>query len=62
MMREVPDAQRGNAIMSADRPSLMVFVADEASEAAIRGGIGNCAGARCAPPSRRLKRKVRRGS
>ena len=45
MMREVPDAQRGNAIMSADRPSLMVFVADEASEAAIRGGIGDVLGA-----------------
>lgn len=43
--REVPDAQRGGAVMSADRPSLMVFVADEASEAAIRGGIGDVLGA-----------------
>lgn len=31
--------------MSADRPALMVFVADEASEAAIRGGIGDVLGA-----------------
>jgi pilus assembly protein CpaE len=31
--------------MSADRPTLMVFVADEASEAAIRGGIGDVLGA-----------------
>lgn len=43
--REVPDAQRGGAVMSADRPSLMVFVADEASETAIRGGIGDVLGA-----------------
>lgn len=43
--REVPDAQRGGAVMSADRPTLMVFVADEASEAAIRGGIGDVLGA-----------------
>jgi pilus assembly protein CpaE len=43
--REVPDAQRGGAVMSADRPALMVFVADEASEAAIRGGIGDVLGA-----------------
>ena len=43
--REIPDAQRGGAITSADRPSLMAFVADEASEAAIRGGIGDVLGA-----------------
>ncbi len=43
--RELPDAQRGGAVISADRPSLMVFVADEASEAAIRGGIGDVLGA-----------------
>ncbi|MEO3474547.1 hypothetical protein AAFN86_21955 [Roseomonas sp. CAU 1739] len=43
--REVPDAQRGGAVISADRPSLMAFVADEASEAAIRGGIGDVLGA-----------------
>ncbi len=44
MMREVPDAQRGGAITSADRPALMVFVSDEASEAAIRGGLGDVLG------------------
>lgn len=43
--REVPDAQRGGAVMSADRPTLMVFVADEESETAIRGGIGDVLGA-----------------
>ncbi|MBR0672999.1 AAA family ATPase [Neoroseomonas soli] len=42
---EVPDAGRGGAVMSADRPALMVFVADEASEAAIRGGLGDVLGA-----------------
>lgn len=45
MMREMPDAQRGGAIISADRPALIAFVADEASEAAIRGGIGDVIGA-----------------
>jgi pilus assembly protein CpaE len=44
-VREVPDATRGGAIISADRPALMVFVADEASEGAIRGGIGDVLGA-----------------
>ncbi|MBP0464704.1 hypothetical protein J5Y09_12360 [Roseomonas sp. PWR1] len=43
-MREVPDAQRGGAITSADRPTLTVFVSDEASEAAIRGGLGDVLG------------------
>ncbi|MBW6396808.1 hypothetical protein KPL78_03065 [Roseomonas sp. HJA6] len=43
--REVPDAQRGGAVISADRAALMVFVADEASETAIRGGIGDVLGA-----------------
>ena len=42
---ELPDATRGGAVMSADRPALMVFVADEASEAAIRGGLGDVLGA-----------------
>lgn len=44
-LRELPDAGRGGAIVSADRPALMVFVADEASEAAIRGGLGDVLGA-----------------
>lgn len=44
MPREVPDAQRGGAIASADRPALMVFVAEEASETAIRGGLGDVLG------------------
>ncbi|MBR0680619.1 pilus assembly protein CpaE [Roseomonas eburnea] len=45
-VRELPDAGRGGgAIISADRPALMVFVADEASEAAIRGGLGDVLGA-----------------
>lgn len=44
-VREIPDATRGGAVISADRPALMVFVADEASEAAIRGGIGDVLGA-----------------
>ncbi|MBR0652319.1 pilus assembly protein CpaE [Roseomonas terrae] len=44
-LHEMPDAQRGGAIISADRPSLMVFVSDEATEAAIRGGIGDMLGA-----------------
>lgn len=44
-LREVPDATRGGAVMSADRPALVVFVADEASEAAIRGGLGDVLGA-----------------
>jgi pilus assembly protein CpaE len=43
-VHEVPDATRGGAIISADRPALMVFVADEASEAAIRGGLGDVLG------------------
>ena len=38
-VHEIPDATRGGAIISADRPALMVFVADEASEAAIRGAM-----------------------
>jgi pilus assembly protein CpaE len=42
--QEVPDATRGGAIISADRPALMVFVADEASETAIRSGIGDTLG------------------
>jgi pilus assembly protein CpaE len=43
--REIPDATRGGAVISADRPALMVFVADEPSEAAIRGGLGDVLGA-----------------
>ena len=43
--REVPDATRGSAIVAADRPALIAFVADEASEAAIRGGLGDMLGA-----------------
>lgn len=42
---EIPDAGRGNAIAAADRPPLMVFVSDEASETAIRGGLGSVVGA-----------------
>lgn len=42
---EVPDSARGTAVMSADRPALIAFVADEASEAAIRGGLGDILGA-----------------
>jgi pilus assembly protein CpaE len=41
----MPDATRGGAIIAADRPALMVFVSDEASEAAIRGGLGDILGA-----------------
>jgi pilus assembly protein CpaE len=41
----MPDATRGTAITAADRPALMVFVSDEASEAAIRGGLGDILGA-----------------
>ncbi|WP_206035716.1 P-loop NTPase [Roseomonas sp. HF4] len=43
-LREVPDSARGTAITSADRPALVVFVSDEASEAAIRGGLGDILG------------------
>ncbi len=44
-VNEVPDATRGGAVISADRPALIAFVADEASEAAIRGGLGDVLGA-----------------
>lgn len=42
---EMPDGSRGGAVIAADRPALMSFVSDEASEAALRGGLGDVLGA-----------------
>ncbi|MGG5887109.1 AAA family ATPase [Falsiroseomonas sp. HC035] len=46
MAREAPDAGRGGPLVSpvGDRPACLAFVADEASEAALRGGLPDLLG------------------
>ncbi|MDI3307786.1 MAG: hypothetical protein QJR07_11860 [Acetobacteraceae bacterium] len=44
LAREAPDTGRGAAVLAGDRPAFLAFVEDEATEAAVRGGLAEMAG------------------